>query len=105
MPHFRNVVVFGDSLSDIGTKWTSLSGSFARKVGAMTVSPAGRFSDCRNWTDFMYEEATGATLVMGTSAATVSASRMHLRLGAASDIITCITALRLPTRLRTHGEF
>lgn len=86
MEQFRNVVVFGDGLSDIGTKWTSASGVFARATGLMTVSPSGRFSDCRNWTDFMYEEATGATLVMGGAAATVSASRMHLRFRSASDV-------------------
>jgi len=80
MDQIRNVIVFGDSLSDIGVKWMTGMGKFAKKIGAMTVNPSGRFSDCRNWTDFMYEEAAGRTLVTGTPAATITASRPHLRL-------------------------
>lgn len=81
MEQIRNVIVFGDSLSDIGTKWKSASGKFAKKTGAMTVSPSGRFSDCRNWTDFMYEEAAGTSLVLGNAKDTIDASKSHLRLG------------------------
>jgi hypothetical protein len=68
------VVVFGDSLSDIGKKWTSTTGQLAIGQGEMFVSPTGRFSDCRNWTDFMYEEATGATMIVDSAAASIGIS-------------------------------
>ena len=80
MEQIRNVVVFGDSLSDIGNKWRTSIGKFARTFGLMTVNPSGRFSDCRNWTDFMYQEAAGIELVTGTAKDAVAASRVHLRL-------------------------
>lgn len=84
---YRNVIVFGDSLSDIGTKWTQFMGRFARAIGAITVSPSGRFSDCRNWTDHMYEAATGQSLIVGSSAATINASSPHKRF---SDRSMCL---------------
>ena len=68
------VVVFGDSLSDIGKKWTTTTGQFAINQNEMFVSPTGRFSDCRNWTDFMYEEATGSTLIVDSAAASIGRS-------------------------------
>lgn len=80
MEQIKNVIVFGDSLSDIGNKWTTPTGRFARKLGLMTVNPSGRFSDCRNWTDFMYLDAAGIELVLGTPADTIAASQVHLRL-------------------------
>lgn len=81
---YRNVIVFGDSLSDIGTKWTQFMGKFAKKIGAMTVNPNGRFSDCRNWTDYMYEAATGQTLVAGSAQNVIAASTPHRRFGPGS---------------------
>jgi hypothetical protein len=80
MEQIRNVVVFGDSLSDIGVKWTTAMGRFAREIGEMTVNPSGRFSDCRNWTDFMYKEASGVELVTGGAKETIAASQIHLKL-------------------------
>ena len=80
MEQVRNVIVFGDSLFDIGVKWTTGMGRFARKIGKMTVNPSGRFSDCRNWTDFMYQEAPGVQLVTGSAKESVAASMIHLRL-------------------------
>ena len=68
------VVVFGDSLCDIGKKWKTKSGKLAISSGDMYVSPTGRFSDCRNWTDFMFEEASGTTMVQGTPEATIKTS-------------------------------
>jgi phospholipase/lecithinase/hemolysin len=84
MEQIGNVIVFGDSLSDIGHKWITATGRFARKFGLMTVNPSGRFSDCRNWTDFMYLDAAGIELVLGTPGDTIAASRVHLRLTANS---------------------
>ncbi len=84
----RNVVVFGDSLSDIGLKVQTYLGKFAKNVlGAVTVSPSGRFSDCRNWTDHMYEAATGNSLIKGTKAATMAASRPHQTLTSQSLVM------------------
>jgi len=81
---FRNVVVFGDSLSDIGIMAKTGMGKFAKKIGQMTVNPTGRYSDCRNWTDHMYEAATGRSLVAGDVAATISASKQHQSYSAVS---------------------
>lgn len=36
MERIRNVVVFGDSLSDIGTKWKTFMGKVAVKLKQMT---------------------------------------------------------------------
>jgi hypothetical protein len=82
----RTVVVFGDSLSDIGKKWTTKSGRMARLVNEMYVSPTGRFSDCRNWTDFMFEEAGGASLVGTTAEGSYQRSQQHMSLSAASRV-------------------
>jgi len=79
---YRNVIVFGDSLSDIGTKWMQPLGRIAASTGGMTVSPGGRFSDCRNWSDYLYEAATGQTLVAGTAENTRKLSEPHKRLRA-----------------------
>jgi hypothetical protein len=68
------VVVFGDSLSDIGKKWKTTTGELAIGQNDMFVSPTGRFSDCRNWTDFMYEEATGSTLIVDSAVASIGLS-------------------------------
>lgn len=79
---YRNVIVFGDSLSDIGTKWNQWMGAFAKKIGAMTVNPNGRFSDCRNWTDYMFQAATGGhTLVVGSAKDTIAATMPYKRFG------------------------
>jgi hypothetical protein len=73
----NTVVVFGDSLSDIGNKWVTKSGRLARLFKQVRVSPSGRFSDCRTWTDYMYEAATGKTLIVDSAAATIKLSRQH----------------------------
>jgi phospholipase/lecithinase/hemolysin len=78
----NTVVVFGDSLCDIGKKWTTKSGRMARVTNQMYVSPTGRFSDCRNWSDFMYEAATGRTLVVGTAEDTYAKSQKHFSFSA-----------------------
>ncbi|MBV8408146.1 MAG: hypothetical protein JOY64_10985 [Alphaproteobacteria bacterium] len=72
-----SVIVFGDSLSDIGKKWLTKSGRLAKFTNQMHTSPTGRFSDCRNWTDFMYEAATGDSLLTGTAAEAVAKSADH----------------------------
>ena len=79
---YQAVVVFGDSLSDIGIKAFKPMGRIARQMGEMTVNPSGRFSDCRNWADHMYTSATGETLVHGDVKLTKAQSRKHTSFGA-----------------------
>ena len=67
----HTVVVFGDSLSDIGKKWKTKSGKMARLENPMFVGPTGRFSDCRNWTDFIFEEASGPSMIVDTAKGTM----------------------------------
>jgi lysophospholipase L1-like esterase len=80
LKRMNTVVVFGDSLSDIGKKWTTKSGRAARLGNEMYVSPTGRFSDCRNWTDFMYEAATGSTLIVKSASDSIAKSSSHYSL-------------------------
>jgi len=70
----NTVIVFGDSLSDIGKKWTSGVGRFARFIKQIRVNGSGRFSDCRNWTDHMFEDATGRTMVSYSDSETIKIS-------------------------------
>jgi phospholipase/lecithinase/hemolysin len=70
----HTVVVFGDSLCDIGKKWKSTTGALAKWTHAMYVSPTGRYSDCRNWTDFMVEAAGGKSMVALTPEETITKS-------------------------------
>jgi phospholipase/lecithinase/hemolysin len=73
--------VFGDSLSDIGIMAKTGMGKFAKGIGQMTVNPTGRYSDCRNWTDHMFEMATGVSLVKGDAKTTMAASKKHQSFG------------------------
>lgn len=56
------LVIFGDSMSDIGNKRETGMGQVARALGMMRTNEAGRFSDRKNWTDFIWEWAGGATM-------------------------------------------
>lgn len=60
-------------------------GAFAYYTRLMTVSPTGRFSDCRNWTDFMFEEAGGLTLVVGDANGSRELSQRHMTLLGATE--------------------
>jgi lysophospholipase L1-like esterase len=81
---FANVVVMGDSLSDIGIKAQTTLGRVVKALGAMTTNPSGRFSDCRNWCDHMFEAASGQTLMAGDASTALAASRRHQSFGALS---------------------
>lgn len=87
MHQMDTVVVFGDSLSDIGLKWKTLVGSFAYYTGKLTCSPTGRFSDCRNWTDYMFEEAGASSLIKGTAGLSKEASYKHHSLKSAPSVL------------------
>ncbi|WP_216901614.1 SGNH/GDSL hydrolase family protein [Nocardia alni] len=58
-----NLVVFGDSLSDIGIMNKTFLGGFAKAIGEMTTNETGRYSDGRNWTDYIYEWVGSDSLV------------------------------------------
>ena len=80
-----HVVVFGDSLSDIGRKWKQPMGRVAGNISEnslrmLAVSATGRFSDSKNWTDYMFEAATGQSLIAPTREATRLASGEYHRL-------------------------
>ncbi|MBF6170951.1 SGNH/GDSL hydrolase family protein [Nocardia blacklockiae] len=51
----RNLIVLGDSLSDIGIMDKTYLGMLAKTAGAMTTNETGRYSDGKNWTDYLYE--------------------------------------------------
>lgn len=82
MADFKNLVVFGDSMSDIGNKWTWPTGELGRLLnalglGGMRVNETGRFSDGKNWTDFLVEWATGESIMWATRTVTIAASSQH----------------------------
>ncbi|MCP3063733.1 SGNH/GDSL hydrolase family protein [Myxococcus sp. K38C18041901] len=67
MPRLKldNLIIFGDSMSDIGNKHDTGLGTFANGVNLMQVNELGRFSDGRNWTDFLWEWAGGQSMIRG----------------------------------------
>ncbi|TSC33126.1 SGNH/GDSL hydrolase family protein [Corallococcus sp. Z5C101001] len=67
MPRIQidNLIIFGDSMSDIGNKAATGLGGFANTVGLMQVNELGRFSDGKNWTDFVWEWAGGLSMFRG----------------------------------------
>lgn len=80
-----HVVVFGDSLSDIGRKWSQPMGMVASCIPEdglrmLAVSATGRFSDSKNWTDYMFEATAGRDLISPSREATILASGEYHRL-------------------------
>ncbi len=53
MTKVRNLIIFGDSMTDIGIKKGSVYGVLGRALREMRVNEIGRFSDRKNWTDFL----------------------------------------------------
>ncbi|WP_280395831.1 hypothetical protein, partial [Nocardia brasiliensis] len=70
----QNLIVLGDSLSDVGNKREAPTGLFARALKAMRTNEIGRFSDGKNWTDFLVEWTGADPLVRGDKDATDSAT-------------------------------
>lgn len=81
----ENLIVFGDSLSDIGNKREQAAGMLARAFGWMRTNEIGRYSDCRNWTDFLWEWAGGRSLVGRDAVSSRQTSSPHRSLTADSD--------------------
>lgn len=59
------IVILGDSMSDFGIKKNTIMGMVARAAGAMRVNAVGRFSDTKNWADYMWEWSGGESLIDG----------------------------------------
>jgi hypothetical protein len=97
MVKFENVIIFGDSLSDIGhmldsnlsllrhlhkLSWTNQevhteerSWWQAQLEPILHLHETGRFSDCRNWTDYMITETSNTNLIDSTIQKTRSLSQ------------------------------
>jgi hypothetical protein len=75
------VVIFGDSMSDIGHKRVSGMGRIARSIGAMRTNKVGRFSDGKNWTDFLWEWSGGQSMFERDASRTDELSKHHMKLG------------------------
>ncbi|WP_028887665.1 SGNH/GDSL hydrolase family protein [Tenacibaculum ovolyticum] len=67
MKKVERIVIFGDSLSDIGVKANTATGILGRLIGEVRVNKIKRFSDNKNWTDFIWEWSGGNSLVDGLS--------------------------------------
>lgn len=75
----KRLIVFGDSLSDIGVKRKTVAGQFAALFGLMRTNQVNRFSDNRNWTDFIWEWAGGQPLITVDKPTSEAAATPHLR--------------------------
>jgi phospholipase/lecithinase/hemolysin len=84
MADIKNVVILGDSMSDIGNKWLWPMGQLGRLFGAMRVNETGRFSDGKNWTDFLIEWSTGESLMWGNREVTIRKSTDYRTLSRSS---------------------
>lgn len=78
------LVVFGDSMSDIGNKRVTGMGRFARALGLMRTNEVGRFSDRKNWTDFIWEWAGGGTMFETNADRSRELTKYHRSLNAKS---------------------
>lgn len=78
------LIVFGDSMSDIGVKRQTVAGSFASLFGLMRTNQVNRYSDNRNWTDFIWEWTGGQPLIRQDKPTSDAAALPHLTWSAAS---------------------
>lgn len=100
----RNLIVLGDSLSDIGIKREAPTGIFARATGRMRTNEVGRFSDGANWTDFLVEWAGSDSLIRDNQRNTESATAPHRSLNRDSLLIGTDTATLGPLRYANYAE-
>lgn len=80
MTKIDNLIIFGDSLSDIGNKRSTVEGVFARMFGLMRTNDVGRFSDSKNWTDFIWEWSGGTSMFQKNASTTRKITELHLSL-------------------------
>jgi phospholipase/lecithinase/hemolysin len=81
----KRLIIFGDSLSDVGVKRKTVAGQFAALFGLMRTNQVNRFSDNRNWTDFIWEWAGGQPLIRVDKSTSEAATAFHLKWSQASN--------------------
>lgn len=57
------IAIFGDSMSDLGRKKDTGSGILARFLHLMRVNEVGRYSDSKNWADYLWEWSGGTSFI------------------------------------------
>ncbi|MEC3916514.1 SGNH/GDSL hydrolase family protein [Nocardia sp. CDC160] len=101
----QNLVILGDSLSDIGIKREAPAGMFARAAGMMRTNEVGRYSDGKNWTDFLVEWIGGQPLIRANKKETEDATAPHRKLTTDSLVLgTTVNALPFPVRYANYAE-
>lgn len=82
--NISRLIVFGDSMSDIGVKRKTATGAIASLFGLMRTNQVNRYSDNRNWTDFIWEWAGGQPLIRVDKNTSETAALPHLTWNPAS---------------------
>ncbi|WP_067534942.1 SGNH/GDSL hydrolase family protein [Nocardia crassostreae] len=101
----QNLIVLGDSLSDIGIKRTSPAGVFARAANLMRTNEVGRYSDGKNWTDFVVEWMGGQSLIGTSKDDTENLTKGHRALTAVqSNVLGSHVGQGLPVRYANYAE-
>jgi phospholipase/lecithinase/hemolysin len=100
----QNLVIFGDSLSDIGNKREAPTGWLARAAKLMRTNEIGRYSDGKNWTDFLIEWAGAQSLVLFDRKETEVSSAEHRSLSEKSFILGTNVGKSLPVRYVNYAE-
>ncbi|MEV0292811.1 SGNH/GDSL hydrolase family protein [Nocardia sp. NPDC050710] len=100
----QNLIILGDSLSDIGIKREAPTGMFARAAGKMRTNEAGRFSDGKNWTDYLIEWMGGENLVRGDAKNTKRMSEPHQTLTLSSMVLRTDRGGNRPVLYANYAE-
>ncbi|MFE9576077.1 SGNH/GDSL hydrolase family protein [Nocardia sp. NPDC006044] len=100
----QNLIVLGDSLSDVGNKREAPTGLFARAIKAMRTNEIGRYSDGKNWTDFLIEWTGADPLVQSTKELTEQATLYHRSLSKHSLLLKTDVDANPPVRYANYAE-
>jgi phospholipase/lecithinase/hemolysin len=88
--NINRLIIFGDSMSDIGNKRSTGFGRVARAIGEMRTNDVGRFSDSKNWVDFLWEWTGGETFFQTNAQTTLALTKPHLKLNKNANQNTCL---------------
>ncbi|MEV6069392.1 SGNH/GDSL hydrolase family protein [Nocardia sp. NPDC052001] len=100
----QNLVVLGDSLSDIGIKREAPAGMFARAAGMMRTNEVGRYSDGKNWADYLIEWIGGEPLIRGDKKNTEYATAPHRTLTTDSLVLRTNFGDLAPVKYANYAE-
>ncbi|MRH87821.1 hypothetical protein GFY24_10225 [Nocardia sp. SYP-A9097] len=100
----QNLIVLGDSLSDIGIKREAPTGMFARALGKMRTNEVGRYSDGKNWADFLVEWMGGEPLIRGDKKQTEYATEPHRTLTTNSLVLRTNFGDLAPVKYANYAE-